>query len=127
MNVAYPGTVLTVRALRLGGDAHKAVHKRMNAGSPPPRHQIAQRLNQACCNGPRAMRMGAAMMRFGSNLYLTSAGIGLMMVTLLLVGAIVVRVMTVSEHGEIRAHTTSENGNRVTLDIGVADLRGSLP
>ncbi|PYK53961.1 MAG: hypothetical protein DME47_06415 [Verrucomicrobia bacterium] len=73
------------------------------------------------------MRMGAAMMRFGSNLYLTSAGIGLMMVTLLLVGAIVVRVMTVSEHGEIRAHTTSENGNRVTLDIGVADLRGSLP
>jgi len=73
------------------------------------------------------MRMGAAMMRFGSNLYLTSAGIGLIMVTLLLVGAIVVRVMTASERGEIRAHTTSENGNRVTLDIGVADLRGSLP
>jgi hypothetical protein len=64
------------------------------------------------------------MMRFGSNLHLTPAGIGLIMVTLLLVGAIVVRVMTVSEHSEIRAHTTSENGNRVTLDIGVADLEG---
>ncbi|MEH2610557.1 hypothetical protein [Bradyrhizobium sp. AZCC 1693] len=68
--------------------------------------------------------MGAAMMRFGS---LTPAGIGLIMVTLFSVGAIVVRVMTVSEHGEIRARTTSENGNRVTPDIGVADLRGSLP
>jgi hypothetical protein len=77
----------------------------MKAGSPPPRHPIAQRLNEACCNGPRAMRMGAAMMLFGSNLYLTPAGIGLIMVTLLLVGAIVVRVMTVSEHSEIRART----------------------
>jgi hypothetical protein len=71
------------------------------------------------------MRMGATMMRFGSNLYLTPAGTGLIMVTLLLVGAIVVRVMTGPE--QVRAHTTSENGNRVTLDIGVADLRGSLP
>jgi hypothetical protein len=44
------------------------------------------------------------MMRFGSNLHLTPAGIGLIMVTLLLVGAIVVRVMTVSEHSEPRAH-----------------------
>jgi hypothetical protein len=59
------------------------------------------------------MRMGAAMMRFGSNLYLTPARIGLIMVTLLLLGAIVVRVITVSEHSEV--------------DIGVADLRGSLP
>ena len=59
------------------------------------------------------MRMGAAMMRFGSNLYLTPARTGLIMVTLLLLGAIVVRVITVSEHSEV--------------DIGIADLRGSLP
>jgi hypothetical protein len=49
------------------------------------------------------------------------------MVTLLLLGAIVVRVITVSEQIEVRMHTTPENGGRVTLDIGVADLRGSLP
>ena len=67
------------------------------------------------------------MMRFGSNLYLTPAGTGLIMVTLLLVGAIVVRVMTGPEHSDVRTHTTPENGGRVTLDIGVADLRGSLP
>ena len=82
------------------------------------------------------MRMGAAMMRFGSNLYLTAALSGLIMVTLLLLGAIVVRsvgpekggrVITVSEHSETRTHTTPENGGRVILDIGVADLRGSLP
>jgi hypothetical protein len=83
------------------------------------------------------MRMGAAMMRFGSNLCLTQALTGLIMVTLLLLGAIVVRsvgpaekaglAITVSEHSEVRTHTTPENGGRVTLDIGVADLRGSLP
>ena len=49
------------------------------------------------------------------------------MVVLLLLGAIVVRVTTVSEHREARTHTTPENGGRVTLNIGVADLRGSLP
>jgi hypothetical protein len=49
------------------------------------------------------------------------------MVTLLLLGAIVVRVITVSEHSEVRTNTTRENGGRATLDIGVADLRGSLP
>ena len=64
------------------------------------------------------------MMRFGSSLYLTPAGIGLIMVTLLLVGAIVVRVMTVSEHGEIRAHTASENGNRVTWILVSQTWRG---
>jgi hypothetical protein len=73
------------------------------------------------------MRMGAAMMRFGSNLYLTPARTGLIMVTMLLLGAIVVRVITVSEHSEVRTHITPQNSGRVTLDIGVADLRGSLP
>jgi hypothetical protein len=72
------------------------------------------------------MRMGAVMMRL-SNLYLTPARTGLIMVVLLLLGAIVVRVTTVSEHREVRTHTTPENGGRVTLNIGVADLRGSLP
>ena len=79
------------------------------------------------------MRMGAAMMPFGSNLYLTE----LIMVTLLLLGLIVVRsvgpageggrVVTVSEHNKVRTNITPENGGPVTSDIGVADLRGSLP
>ena len=73
------------------------------------------------------MRMGAAMMRFGSNLYLTPALIGLIMVTVLSLGAMVVRVITVSEHSEVRTHATRENGGRVSLDVGAADLRGSLP
>jgi hypothetical protein len=73
------------------------------------------------------MRMGAAMMRFGSHLYLTPALIGLIMFTVLSLGAIVVGVITVSEHGDARRLAAPGNGGRVTLDIGVADLRGSLP
>jgi hypothetical protein len=72
------------------------------------------------------MRMGAVMMRL-TNFYPTPARTGLIMVALLLLGAIVVRVTTASEHSEVRTHTTRENGGRVVLDIGVADLRGSLP
>ena len=49
------------------------------------------------------------------------------MLTVLLLGVIVVRVITVSEHSEVRTHATRETGDRGTLDIGVADLRGSLP
>jgi hypothetical protein len=71
--------------------------------------------------------MGAIMMRFGSNLYLTPARTGLMMVALLVLGAIVVRVTIGSEQSEVRRHTTRENSAGATLDIGVADLRGSLP
>jgi hypothetical protein len=70
--------------------------------------------------------MGAVMMRL-SNLYPTPAWTGLVVVALLLLGATVVRVTTVSEPREVRTHTTPENGGRATLDIGVADLRGSLP
>jgi hypothetical protein len=62
------------------------------------------------------MRKGAAMMRFGPNLYQTAALSGVTMVTLLLLGAIVVRSVA-----------PAENGGQVTLDIGVTDLRGSLP
>ncbi|MFG3591453.1 hypothetical protein [Bradyrhizobium sp. RDI18] len=81
--------------------------------------------------------MGAAMMRFSSNLYRTPALSGLVMVALLVLGAIVVQslglaekgghVTIVSEHSEVRARTSPENGGRATLDIGIADLRGSLP
>jgi hypothetical protein len=86
------------------------------------------------------MRMGAAMMRL-SNLSLTPALTGLIMVTLLLLGAIVVRVITVSEHGEVRTHTAPETSGQGTLkqdtskqdtskldtlDIGIADLKGTL-
>ena len=81
--------------------------------------------------------MGAAMMRFGSNPNLTPTLSGLIMVALLVLGAIVVQslgpaekagaVITASEQGEVRTRTIPENGGRVTLDIGVADLRGSLP
>ena len=72
------------------------------------------------------MRMGAAMMRL-SNPYLTPARTGLIVMSALLLGAIVVRVITVPEHSDVRTHTTPENSGRVTPDIGVADLRGSLP
>jgi hypothetical protein len=70
------------------------------------------------------MRMGAAMMRL-SDPYLTPARVGLIIVAVLLLGAMVVQVITVSEHGEVRTHATRENS--ATLDIGVADLKGSLP
>jgi hypothetical protein len=71
--------------------------------------------------------MGAVIMMRLSNSYPTPVWTGLVVVALLLLGAIVVRVTTVSEHREVRTHTTPENGGRATLDIGVADLRGSLP
>jgi hypothetical protein len=83
------------------------------------------------------MRMGAVMMRFGSDLYQTPALTGLIIVALLVLGAIVVRsigpaergdgVITASEHREVRTRTIPENGGRATPDVGVADLRGSLP
>jgi hypothetical protein len=73
------------------------------------------------------MRMGAVMMRDGSNLYLTPARTGLILVALLLLGAIVGRVIIGLGHSDVRTHTARENGDRVTLDIGVAELRGSLP
>ena len=82
------------------------------------------------------MRVGAVMMRL-SNLHLTPALTGLVMVTVLLLGAIVVRVVTVSEHSEVRTHTARETGGQSVLnrspqdrspqDIGVAGLRGTLP
>ena len=60
------------------------------------------------------------------------------MVALLVFGAVVIqvagsaerggRVATTVERNEVRTRTTpAENGGQVTPDIGVADLRGSLP
>ena len=70
--------------------------------------------------------MGAVMMRL-SNLYLTPARAGLIMVTVLLVGAIIVRVITGSERSDVRTPATPETGGRVAPDAGVVGLRGSLP
>ena len=69
------------------------------------------------------MRMGAAMMRL-SDLHLTPARTGLIIVAAFLLCAIIVRVIPLSELREVRAH---EVGSQSTLDLGVADLRGSLP
>ena len=73
------------------------------------------------------MRMGAVMMRFGSDLDLTPARTGLIIISLLLFGVIIGRAITVFGHSDLRTHTAHENGGKVVLDIGTADLRGSLP
>jgi hypothetical protein len=122
--------LLTVFRLRVGA---QEIERRIAFVMPPNRLTTQRRLLQRT----GAVRTGAAMMRFGSNSYLTPALNGLILVTLLLVGAIVVRsvgsadkggrVTTVSEHGKDRARATPENGGRVALDFGVADLRGALP
>jgi len=73
------------------------------------------------------MRMGAVMMRL-SDLQLTPARVGLIMLMVLLLGAIIVRVSTGSEHSDVRTPITPENSVRVTPDTGgVRGLRGSLP
>ena len=72
------------------------------------------------------MRMGAAMMRL-SDLHLTPARTGLIVVAAFLLCAIIVRVITGSEHSDVRTPAIPEDGGRATQDMGVADLRGSLP
>jgi hypothetical protein len=59
--------------------------------------------------------------------YLSPAQVGLMIVAALLLGAMVVQVIAVSEHREVRTQTAPETVGRVTPDIGAAGLRGSLP
>ena len=71
--------------------------------------------------------MGAVMMRFGSDLYLTPARTGLLIIALLLFGVIIGRAITALGESDIRTHTTRENGGDVNPDIGAAGLRGSLP
>ena len=67
------------------------IERRMAIATPPNRLMTQRRL---CRSGLVAMRMGAVMMRL-SDLYLTPARTGLILLTLLLLGAIVVRVITV--------------------------------
>ena len=75
--------------------------------------------------------MGGVVMRDWSNRFLTAVLSGLT-VSVLLLGAIRARnegfaekrVIAVSE--QARTHAPA-NGGRVVLDMGVADLRGSLP
>ena len=107
-------------------------HRGVN-GSPLPRHQTASRLSNVLQRAGLAMRMGATMMRRGSDQFLPAAMSG-MIICMLLLGAILVRsvglaerrgrVITVIEHSQASIRTTLENGDRVTQDIG---LRGSLP
>ena len=73
------------------------------------------------------MRMGALMMRFGSDLYLTPARTGLLIIALLLFGVIIGRAITALGESDIRTHTARDNGGDVNPDIGAAGLRGSLP
>jgi hypothetical protein len=99
------------------------IERRIATATPPNRLTTQRRLLRRAGGDAQ----GFNKMRFGSNLNLTPARTGLIMVALLWLGAIVVRVTIVSEHSEVRTHTTRENGAGATLDIGVADLRRSLP
>jgi hypothetical protein len=71
--------------------------------------------------------MGAVMMRFGSDLYLTPARTGLLIIALLLFGVIIGRAITALGESDIRTHTARANSGDVNPDIGAAGLRGSLP
>jgi hypothetical protein len=70
--------------------------------------------------------MGAVVMRFGSDLYLTPARTGLTIIALLLFGVIIGRAITALGESDVRTHTAHENSDGVP-DIGAAGLRGSLP
>ena len=103
--------------------------QRIAAVTPPNRLTTQRRV----AAGWAAMRMGATMMRRGSDQFLPAAMSG-MIICMLLLGAILVRsvglaerngrVITVIEHSQATTRTTLENGDRVTQDIG---LRGSRP
>jgi hypothetical protein len=85
---------------------------------------MAVRLNEMLQRAG-AMRMGAVMMR-ESNLYLTAALSGLMVVMFLL-GVILVRGAEPAEKADQLTTVFKHSEARATLDIGVADLRGTLP
>ena len=67
--------------------------------------------------------MGAAMVRFGSNLYLTPARTGLLMVALFLLGGLALRVISVSDSREVRTLGAPDKLGEVAPDIGIRDLR----
>ena len=60
------------------------------------------------------------MMRL-SDLTLTPALTGLVMIALLLVGAIAVRVIMASDRGEVRTHATRETRGQGGLNQGASD------
>jgi hypothetical protein len=76
------------------------------------------------------------MMHYRSDLYLT-ATLSVLMVSMLLLGAILVRnaapatrggsFITVSEQVRPAPTPSPRSGDEVTPDIGIADLRGTLP
>jgi hypothetical protein len=71
------------------------------------------------------MRVDAVAMRL-SDLQLTPARVGLILLMLLLLGAIVFRFVTASEYREVRPSSTPENAERGAPTTGVRGLRGSL-
>jgi hypothetical protein len=99
------------------------IERGIATGPPPNRLTTQRRLSQWAGGDAR----GCSNMRAGSNLYLTPARTGLIMITLLLLGVIVGRVIAVLGHSDVRTHAPHENGGSVMLDVGAADLRGSLP
>ena len=72
------------------------------------------------------MRASVTMMRL-SDLHLTPARTGLIIVAAFLLCAVMLRVIAVYERSDVRTHITPESGGRAALDIDIADLRGSLP
>ena len=94
----------------------------MAIATPPNRLMTQRRL---CRTGLVVMRMDAVTMRL-FDLQLTPTRVGLILLMLLLLGAIVFRVITASEHREVRPSITPENGERVAPNTGVRGLRGSL-
>jgi hypothetical protein len=96
--------------------------RRMAIATPPNRRTTQRRL---CRTGLVVMRMDAVTMRL-FDLQLTPTRVGLILLMLLLLGAIVFRVITASEHREVRPSITPENGERVAPNTGVRGLRGSL-
>ena len=92
----------------------------MAIATPPNRLTTQRRL----LHGAHGDAHGCGDMRF-SDLHLTPARVGLILLMVLLLGVIVVRVVE-SDPNEIRPPATPENGERVTPNTGVRGLRGSL-
>ena len=71
--------------------------------------------------------MGAAIVRFGSNLYHSRPPeTGLLMVALFLLGGLALRVISVSDSSEVRTLGAPDKLGEVAPDIGIRDLRRSL-
>jgi len=71
------------------------------------------------------MRTGVAMMRW-SDLTLTPALTGLVMVALLLVGAIAIRVITAFDQSEVRTRAIRETGGQGALNQGALDQGATI-